>query len=81
MQVDMILLEIKKYLVARKRVNLQELAAHFQRDPAIMRSMISHWVRKNKVSVIKPVGCGVRCTQCKPEYAEEYEWAKGDSHE
>lgn len=70
----MILLDIKNYLVAQKTVNLQELSLHFCYDPETMRGMMAHWIRKGKVSVRKPPGCGVRCTQCKPEYAEEYCW-------
>jgi len=69
----MILLEIKQYLKAHKVANLQELSLHFQRDPEIMRDMLSHWLRKDVIyRAPNPVGCGVTCGQCKPSIAEVY---------
>lgn len=71
----MILIEIKKYLSDKKTANLQELAFHFNQPPETMRQMVAHWVRKGKVMVLpKPLSCGTGCTQCKPEWAEEYCW-------
>ncbi len=71
----MILIEIKRYLAAKESANLQELALHFKQPPAVMRDMLCHWVRKGKVTKIaKPIGCGTKCTQCAPSFAEVYRW-------
>ncbi len=71
----MILLDIKKYLANKKTVNLQELALHFKQQPDVMRDMLCHWIRKGKIQkAANPVGCGTRCVQCKPEFAEVYTW-------
>ena len=68
------LLAIKHYLVERKTANLQELAAHFHQSPEVMRDMMAHWIRKGKVTCFKPAGCGTRCQQCLPKFAETYLW-------
>jgi len=66
-------LDIKHYLKEHKVANLQELSLHFQRDPEIMRDMLSHWLRKGVICrAPKPAGCGVSCGQCKPSVAEVY---------
>lgn len=71
------LLAIKDYLSVRKTASLQELSLHFCKHPEMMRDMMSHWVRKGKVCCLqKPPGCGTRCVQCKPEFAEEYQWVE-----
>lgn len=70
----MILVELKKYLQTKQTATLQELAWHFKRDPGMMRQLLSHWIRKGViVRAATPAGCGTRCVQCKPEYAEVYQ--------
>lgn len=69
----MILLDVKQYLRERAVCNLQELSLHFQRDPVVMRDMLSHWVKKGVVvKDQKPITCGIKCVQCKPDVAEVY---------
>ncbi len=71
----MILIDVKNYLKAKSVSNLQAMAIHFQRDPEVMRDMLAHWVRKGVVVVDeKPVSCGVKCIQCKPEVAAVYRY-------
>lgn len=73
----MILLEIKQYLMTKKRVILQQIAVDFKKDPEMMRMMLRHWINKGCVAAAaKPAGCGSRCTQCKPEFAEVYCWVE-----
>ena len=69
------LLDIKKYLSARKTANLQELSLHFKQQPDNMRCLLAHWIRKGKISkTAKPAGCGSKCQLCKPSIAEVYQW-------
>ena len=69
------LLELKQYLVYHRIANLEEMARHFQQDPAIIRNLLQHWIRKGKVvRRPSPTGCGTKCTQCDPKTAEVYEW-------
>lgn len=69
------LLEIKKYLIAKKMANLQELSIHFCKEPETIRCMLAHWLRKGKIGRLKnPVGCQIRCHTCRPELAEVYQW-------
>lgn len=73
----MILLDIKCYLKERKRTNLWELSLHFQRDPEIMRDMLSHWLRKGVVvKMLNSTACGVKCIQCETSVSEVYLWAR-----
>lgn len=72
----MILLEVREYIKLRQSVNLQELSLHFQCNPDAMRDILGHWLRKGIVfQASQPVGCGVRCIQCKPGTAEVYCYA------
>ena len=69
------LIELKHYLIQRKKVELMGLVKHFDREPELVRSMLSHWIRKGRVrNAGKPPGCGSRCTQCPSTFAEVYEW-------
>ena len=69
----MILLDVRDYIKQHKWVNLQDLAVHFQRDPAAMREMLDHWLRKGVIrKAPKPSGCGLKCSSCKPSVAEVY---------
>lgn len=69
----MILLDIKHYFEEHKTANLQDLSLHFQRDPEIMRDMLSHWLRKGVIhKTPNPAGCGVSCVQCEVSIAETY---------
>lgn len=69
----MILIEIKNYIAQKNTATLQELSFRFQRDPELMRQMLQHWIRKGVIIKLDaPVGCGSRCTQCRPEIAQEY---------
>ncbi len=71
----MILLDIKKYMKQKRVANLQQIAFDFKQPPEAMRAMLAQWVKKGRLALIaEPPGCGSTCTQCKPEYAVEYEW-------
>jgi putative ferrous iron transport protein C len=70
------LINIKNYLQKKQTANLQEIAWHCQQSLEITRDMLQIWLRKGKVKICpKPVGCGSKCQQCQPEFAEVYEWA------
>jgi putative ferrous iron transport protein C len=69
------LLEIKRYMSAKKTANLQELVLHFKKQPDMIRFMLQHWIRKGKICCVpKPVGCGSQCQMCKPSIVEIYSW-------
>jgi len=68
-----ILIDVKNYLSQKQTATLQELSLHFQRDPDFIRQLLSHWIKKGIISPAeKPIGCGTRCTQCRPEIAQVY---------
>jgi len=69
------LLEIKRYLMERQQVSLQDLALHFDTDTDAMRGMLATWIRKGKVTKCDAVacgGCGSSCTTAQQE--EAYQW-------
>jgi len=70
------LLEIKEYLKARKQASLADLAVHFDADPASLRSMLDHFVRKGNVTKSEaPGGCAGGCAGCRcGGVLEIYQW-------
>jgi len=73
----MILTELKKYLMARGVVPLQDIAYHFNVDPEIIRPMLEIWLTKGKVRRhVNNPGCANGCCKCKcdPAAIETYEW-------
>ena len=69
------LLDIKRYLMERQRVSLQDLALHFDTDADAMRGMLAAWVRKGKISKCDAVACGGCSSSCSTAQNEEaYEW-------
>jgi ferredoxin len=69
------LLDIKRYLMERQRVSLQDLALHFDTDDDAMRGMLATWIRKGKVSKCDAVACGGCSSSCSTAQNEEaYEW-------
>jgi hypothetical protein len=63
---------IARFLQHRQTANLADIARHVDADPAAVRGMIDHWVRKGRVCQV-PVACG-GCTQCDPDTIETYRW-------
>ena len=63
---------IKRYLEQQQTATLSDIAQHVDADPAAVRGMIEHWVRKGKICRV-PVACG-GCTQCDPATIETYRW-------
>ena len=69
------LLDIKRYLMERQRVSLQDLALHFDTDADAMRGMLATWIRKGKISKCDAVACGGCSSSCSTAQNEEaYEW-------
>jgi hypothetical protein len=73
----MILSDIKHYVKTNKRVNLEDLALHFDADPRAIEGMMDVWIRKGRISRsdIKPLctgGCA-SCSQCNARLTI-YEW-------
>ncbi|MBI4776545.1 MAG: FeoC-like transcriptional regulator [Deltaproteobacteria bacterium] len=73
----MILAEIRRYLMERKRATLGDLALHFDTEPDAMRGMLEQWIRKGKVLRLDIQGsCGKACSTCCCDSAVEiYEWS------
>lgn len=71
----MILSQIKQYLRERRAATLEELARHFQTEPATMRDMLEHWIRKGSIrQKMERAGCCQRCRLCEETPIEVYEW-------
>jgi len=69
------LLDIKRYLMERQRVSLQDLALHFDTDADAMRGMLDTWIRKGKVTKCDAVACAGCSSSCSTAQQEEaYEW-------
>jgi hypothetical protein len=75
------LIVLKNYLEdIAKPVSLSDLAKAFKADPALLREMLSHWVRKQKVNLIKPAQTCSQCPQCDPNCREYYAITKSDKN-
>lgn len=65
----MILRDLKTYLVARRRVSLDDLVCRFAVEPDALRAMLAHWIAKGRIRVAaggQPAAapaCG-GCTGC-----------------
>lgn len=72
----MILSEIKKYLIQRKRVTLGDIAWHFDTEAEAMKGMLEQWIRKGRVLKLdEQAGCCKTCGKCCDGTAMEiYEW-------
>lgn len=71
------LLDIKRYLMERQRVSLQDLALHFDANPDAMRGMLEAWIKKGKVRKCDAVACGGCSSKCSAARQEEaYEWSE-----
>ena len=69
------LLEIKKYLMQVKIASIAKLSAHFGCDSEVLRSMMTHWLRKGCVrKFMQTPACGKTCMKCMPAVIEIYEW-------
>ena len=69
------LISIKKFMEEKYVANLEQIAAHIHQDPNTTRQLLEHWIRKGKLEKLpSPAGCGTRCQQCRPKYAEVYKW-------
>lgn len=69
------LLEIKNYLMRVKITSLASLSSYFNCDSDVLRSMLTHLVRKGCVrQCLKTPACGTKCVQCSVPVTEIYEW-------
>ena len=67
------LIELQSYLAVRGVCSLAELSRHFGTSPDAMRGMLSHWMRKGRVTE-EVAGCNKGCVSCPPEQLEMYRW-------
>lgn len=65
----MILLDLKHYIEAHKRVDLIDLARHFKMPANVIEEMLERWVQKGVIEkeVIECGGCH-KCTGPKPTF-------------
>lgn len=63
---------LRGYLQSRPSVSLAELSRHFHQPEAVIQGMLSHWVRKGRVAVMR-ASCADHCGQCAGE-TEWYRW-------
>lgn len=73
----MILAELKAYLVARRRVELADLANRFDVAPDALRGMLARWVEKGRLRRLTDGGGCAGCCSCEDKTPEIYEW-QGD---
>lgn len=68
--------DLKAYLQGREAIPMMALSQHFHKDPAVLRDMLSHWIRKGKVRLAKVEGsCRSGCGGCSAANQEEvYTW-------
>ncbi len=69
------LVDLRNYLLERRRVSLRDLAWHFGVEPDAMRGMLEHWIRKGKIKREESCPpCGSGCCNCAPDLTEFYVW-------
>jgi len=64
--------DLRIYLQTRPSVSLAELSRQFKQPEAVIQGMLSHWVRKGRVAVLR-ASCADSCGQCTGE-TEWYRW-------
>ena len=71
------LIEIKQFMEKAKVTSLFNLAAHFNAEPELLRSMLAIWQSKGCIrQPQKSPGCGSKCSKCDPLLTEIYEWVE-----
>lgn len=71
----MILSELKAYMKERHRVPMEDLANRFRTDPAAIRGMLDHMIRKGRVRRVEAGGGDCSgCNKCDDFKLEIYEW-------
>lgn len=71
----MSLIEIKQYLMQVKMASLSSLCAYFNCEADLLRSMLTHWIRKGVVCRFTPESSACRsCMKCTPKTLEVYQW-------
>jgi predicted ArsR family transcriptional regulator len=76
----MILAELKAYLAAHRRVELNQLAHRFDVAPDALRGMLDRWVEKGRIRRLDPGPGADRCDTCcgcRVSQPEIYEWQDG----
>lgn len=56
--------EIKKWILERKVVSLNEISLHFQVEQSAMDKMMERLEDKGFVRKIKPEACSLACSDC-----------------
>lgn len=71
----MSLLAIKQHMLQVRMASLSNLCQVFKADAAMLRCMLSHWIKKGKIrQCLKKPACGSKCFKCPTENIEIYEW-------
>ncbi len=65
---------LKSYLMQREQVTLTDLANHFCSEPDLVKSMLQHWVQKNKVVHIQLSACKKGCCCQNNQDLNLYRW-------
>ena len=72
---DMILSQVRNYLVEHKRVALTDMVYRFDADADALRGMLAILQRKGKVRLLPPAaGCDRGCGKCDAASMEVFEW-------
>jgi hypothetical protein len=68
-------IEIKHYLLKRKRATLKDIAIHFRTETATIMPMLDLWIQKGNIKKYATnLGCQKGCCKCDPAFLETYEW-------
>lgn len=73
------LVGVRDYISERGSCSLAEISDYFTMSPEAMRGVLSHWIRKGKITR-EFLGCNKGCVSCAPEMLEFYYWKAEFDH-
>jgi hypothetical protein len=65
--------DVKHYLSEHRQATLQEIAVHFDAEPAAVEGALDLWLRKGKVTRRAAPKCS-GCNQCSAGAVMIYQW-------
>jgi len=66
--------DLKAYLIEHGQATLTDLTHHFRCEPALVKTMLEHWIRKGKVEHFKKEACKNGCCNCSNLDLDIYRW-------
>ena len=73
----MSLTDIRDYLRSERSASLRQISSHFKADPALVESMLDHWILKGRVVARQHDALGSACCgNCSGVGHIRYEWVE-----